>query len=127
MSQNVPSEKDPVLALALATGASINEAAERAGVDRKTVQRKMADPAFRRQVSEFRGELISMTLGSMADNFTRAADGLAALVSDANPWVRLCAIRATINFGLKLRDSVDMAEQVHDLEAELARKQGVAP
>jgi hypothetical protein len=127
MSQNVPSERDAVLALALATGASINDAAERIGVDRKTIQRRLADPEFRRLVSEFRGELIATTLGRMADKMTRAADGLAALLDDSNPWIRLCAIRAMLSFGLKLRDFVDVDERIHELEAELARKQGVTP
>jgi hypothetical protein len=125
MSPNVPSEKDSVLALALATGASVNEAAERAGVDRKTVQRKLADPEFRREVSEFRGEFIAATLGRMADNMTRAADRLAVLLNDANPSIQLRAIRTMMSFGLRFRDSVDIAERIHDLEAELARKQGM--
>jgi hypothetical protein len=120
MSQNIPSEGDSLLALALATGASINEAAQRAGVDRKTGQRKLADPEFRRQVCEIRGELIAATLGRMAGDMTRAADVLSKHMDDLTPSIRLCAIRAMLGFGLKMRDLVDMDQPFRDIQVILA-------
>jgi hypothetical protein len=125
MSPNVPPEKDVILALALASGLPVGAAAEQAGVDRRTVSRKLADPAFRRQVAEFRGELIATALGRLADNMTRAADAVAALLDAPEPGLRLRAARTLFSFGLRLRDSVDVGDRVRDLEAELARRQEV--
>ena len=125
MSHDVASEKDVVLALALASGVSIAVAAEQAGVHRRTVERKLAEPAFRRQVAEFRGELIATALGRLADNMTRAADAVAALLDAPEPGLRLRAARTLFSFGLRLRDSVDVGDRVRDLEAELARRQEV--
>ena len=127
MSQNVPPEKDVALALALASGLSASAAADQAGLDRRTVTRKLADPAFRRQVAEFRGELIATALGRLADNMTRAADTVAALLDAPEPGLRIRAARTLFSFGLRLRDSVDLGDRVRDLEAELARRQEAAP
>ncbi|HEY1376629.1 MAG TPA: helix-turn-helix domain-containing protein [Gemmataceae bacterium] len=127
MSQNVPPEKDVVLAMALAAGFPQGEAAERVGVNRRTVYRKLRRPEFRRLVADLRGELVARALGRLADNMTRAADALAALLDTADDRVRLRTARAVISLGLRLRDSVDLTERVHDLEQDLARAQEVAP
>jgi hypothetical protein len=112
MSQIVRPENDSLVAVALASGLSLNAAAEQAGVCRKTVERRLADPAFRREVAEFRGQLIAAALGRLADNMTRAADAVAALLDDPDPRLRLRAARTLFNSGLRLRN----------LEAELARR-----
>ena len=127
MSQNVAPENDSLLALALATGQSVGAVAEQAGLNRRTIERKLADPAFRRQVAEFRGELIATALGRLADNMTRAADTVAALLDAPEPHLRLRAARALMSLGLRFRDSVDVTDRIRDLERELARRQGIEP
>jgi hypothetical protein len=122
MSQNVRQENDSLLAVALASGQSLNAAADQAGVCRKTVERKLADPAFRRQVAEFRGELLATALGRLADNMTHAADKVAALLDSEDPRLQLRAARLLFNFGVRLRETVELGERVRDLEAELARR-----
>jgi hypothetical protein len=123
MSQNVPPEKDVVLAVALASGMPIGTAADHVGIDRRTVNRKLADPDFRRQVAEFRGQLIATALGRMAENMTRAADAVAALLDDPDPALRLRAARTLFTCGLRLHDAVDLGDRVSDVEAELARRE----
>jgi hypothetical protein len=122
MSPNVPSEKNLRLAFALASGVGVCAAAEQSGASRKTVQRKLADPAFRRLVADLRDELIGRALGRLADNMTHASDAIAALVKSDNPSLRLRAARAMLSFGLRLRDSVDLTERVREIERELAAK-----
>jgi hypothetical protein len=126
MSQNVASEKDSKLALALSAGATIAEAAAENGLSSRTVNRKLATPEFRRQVAELRGELMSRALDHMTDNMTRAADVLAGLLDSENPAFRLRAARSLLTLGLRLRDSIDLNDRIRDLEEELARKTGVA-
>lgn len=121
MSQFVASEKDPILALALAGGQSIEAVAEQAGLSRRTIERKLADPAFRQMVAEFRGQLIATALGWLADNMTRAAKTITALLDSPQEHIRLRAARTLITTGLRVRDSVELADQVRDLQAEVAR------
>jgi hypothetical protein len=127
MSQNVPPQKKSLLAMALASGISITDAAEQAGVCRKTVQRYLAKPAFRRLVARYRNELISTALGRMADGMTRAADAIAGLLDEKDPAIRLRAARAMVTLGQRLRDSVDVTDRIHEIERELARKKGLQP
>jgi hypothetical protein len=121
MSQFVASEKDPILALALAGGQSIEAVAEQAGLSRRTIERKLADPAFRQLVAEFRGQLIATALGLLAESMTRAARTIAALLDSPQEHIRLRAARTLITAGLRVRDSVELADQVRDLQAEVAR------
>lgn len=127
MSPNVPAEKKKLLALALASGVGVNAAAEQFEMSRKTVQRWLKRPGFRRVVAELRGQLVETALGRMADHMTRSADALGALLDADDLGVRLRAARAVLGLGLRMRDSVEIAERVRELEEELARKQGVAP
>jgi hypothetical protein len=113
-----------LLAQTLASGTSVPDAAAQFGVSRRTVERALAKPAFRRLVARFRGELIAAALGRMADNMTRAADAIARLLDAKDPAVRLRAARALMSLGLRLRDSVDVTDRIQNLERELARKQG---
>ena len=124
MSQFVASEKDPMIALALAGGQSIAEVAEQFGLSRRTVERRLADPEFRRLVAEFRGQLIATALGYFAENMTRAARTIGALLDSPQEHIRLRAARTLITSGLRIRDSVELADQVNGLKAELDRLQG---
>jgi hypothetical protein len=127
MSQNVPPGKKSLLAMALASGASAIEAAEQFGVSRKTVQRCLANAAFRQRVARLRGELVAAALGRMADNMTRAADTVARLLDAEDPAIALRAARALLSLGLRLRDSVEIADRVDELEDQLASRQEGLP
>jgi hypothetical protein len=63
----------------------------------------------------------------MADNMTRAADALVALLDNEDAGVRLRSARAVLSLGLRLRETVDLDERIRELEQELAQKQGVMP
>ena len=123
MSANVPSEKDVILTIALASGTTIDAAADQAEVCRKSVSRRLSDPEFRKFVIEYRDSIVAETLGKMASNMTRGADALAVLLDADDVKGRL---RAVHSLGMRLRDSVDLSECVRQLEEELDRKQGVA-
>jgi hypothetical protein len=87
MSQNVPPAKRTLLA----AGTPVGAAAEQAGVSRRTVERCLARPAFRRLVARFRGDMLATALGRLTDNMTRAADAVAALLDAPEPHIRLRA------------------------------------
>jgi len=112
-----------LIAAALASGTSLGEAAEQFGVSRKTVQRYLARPGFQRLVARLRGELIATALGRMSQQMTRAADTIAALLDSDEQHIRLRAGRAMLSLGLRLRDSVEIADRIQHLEDEFDRRQ----
>jgi hypothetical protein len=122
MSENVVLGKDVSLQIALASGKNIKLAAEEAGLCRRTVERKLAQPNFRRRVAQLRQQFIGLASGRMADNMAAAADQLVALLAHDDPRLRLRAARNLIVLGIRLRDSVDLSDRIRDVEAELARK-----
>ena len=126
MSAFVRSGKDSALALALAGGSQAKDAVPQAGVTDRTIRRKLADPSFRRLVTDLRDELIGRALGRLADNMTLASDEIAALLKAENPALRLRAARAMLTFGLRLRDSVDLTDRVREIERDLAAKGAAA-
>ena len=107
---------DDALTVALAVGATVQEAARKAGIGERTVYRRLADPAFRRRVAELRGEMIGRALGKMADGMTAAADTLRKLLKAEGESVRLGAARSILELGNKLRESVELEERLCALE-----------
>ncbi len=123
MSQNVPFKKNLDLAMALAAGATATAAAEQFGISRKTVQRKLAKPAFRQMVAKLRGQMLAAAVGRMADNMSLAADSLVKLLADDNASIRLRAARAILGIGHRLYDAVDLEQRLCKLEDDAMQRQ----
>jgi hypothetical protein len=114
------SNADEALALGVATGKSLREAAAAAGIGERTATRRWADPAFRRRVAELRGDMVARSLGRLADGMADAADTLRALLRAEGDSVRLGAARALLELGTKLREGVELEERLAALEAAVA-------
>jgi hypothetical protein len=113
---------DEALALALASGQTLRDAAAATGVAERTATRRWADPAFRQRVVELRGGMVNRAAGRMADGMTGAADTLRALLQAEGESVRLGAARALLELGTKLRESVELEERLQALEAAAKRR-----
>jgi hypothetical protein len=114
---------DESLALAVAGGQTLRDAATVAGVSERTATRRWADAAFRRRVAELRAEMVARSVGRMADGMSDAADVLRQLLAPGTPpAVRLGAARALLELGTKLRESVELEERLQALEQ--AHEQG---
>jgi hypothetical protein len=107
---------DEALALALATGQTLRAAAEATGIGERTATRRAAEPAFRRRVAELRGEMVPRALGRMADGMSDAAGALCRLLDAESESVRLGAARSLLELGVKLREPVELAGKVDELE-----------
>ena len=112
------------LALALAAGDSVPDAAAKAGMGERTAYRRLADPAFRQRIQTLRSEMIGQALGRMANGMTEAADVLRALLKADAETVRLGAARSLLDLGVKLRDAVVLQEKVKELETILEQVRG---
>lgn len=108
---------DSAIIAALAGGATVTAAAERAGVSQRTIFRRLQDAGFRRQVSDARSAMVSEAVGLLARASGGAAITLAALLKADSEQVRLGAARAIIELGAKLRETEELEQRIAALEA----------
>jgi HEAT repeat protein len=107
---------DEALALAVASGQSLRDAAAAVCIGERTATRRAADPDFRQRVAELRTEMTSRALGRLADGMSAAADTLRQLLDAESESVRLGAARALLELGTKLREAIELASKVDELE-----------
>ena len=111
---------DTALVLALACGASAENAAQKAGLGLRTVRRRLAEPGFRAQVTELRAEMTRRLAGMLTAAGVGSVKTFTTLQDSAvSESVRLGAARAIVELGCKLRESVELGERLAALEAQL--------
>jgi hypothetical protein len=111
---------DTVLLLALACGSSAENAARKAGVHERTVQRRLADPAFQKQVKDLQAEMVQRSMGMLTAAAMEAVKTLVELSApSAPPATRLGAARSIIEIGTKLRESIEYEARLAALEQRL--------
>ncbi len=115
---------DAALIAALASGATVRDAAATARVGERTVYRRLDNPAFRRRVDEARAEIVARAVTKLSAASTEAVDALRALLSSEMDFARLGAARAILELGLKLREHEQLAERMAALEAQLVQEHG---
>jgi transposase-like protein len=114
---------DEALALALASGQTVRDAAAAVGIAERTATRRWADAAFRRHVAELRGEMATRALGRLADGMGEAASTLRELLADSTPpAVRLGAARCLLELGVKLREAIDLEQRLTAVEARYSER-----
>lgn len=116
MAENGRRKRDDALAVALAAGQTLRDAAAAAGIGERTATRRWAEPAFRRRVGELRAEAVARATGKLADSMAEAAAVLRKLLTAESESVRLSACRAVLELSVKLRESQELEERVRALE-----------
>jgi hypothetical protein len=112
---------DPVLASALARGATLRAAAGVSGVSTRTAERRWADPEFRATVERERAELITAASGALLDGMAEAVRLLRGLLRDArDERVKLGAARTLLEMGFKAREQLDVEARLQELESLLS-------
>jgi hypothetical protein len=114
--------QDDVLALALARGATRQEAGRVAGVSERTVYVRLSDPAFRLRVAEFRRAMIDGAIGKLATIADKAADVLGKLLDEQAPAIRLRAASSVLEQLTRMREHVELSERLEELERHLGRQ-----
>ncbi len=104
---------------ALACGATWEAAARQAGVVLRTVERHMADPAFRRELARIRSDMVARTTGMLTAASLESVKTLLDLQKSGTPAVKLGAARSVLEFASKLREVVDIETQLHELQVQL--------
>ena len=111
---------DVALLVALVAGATVADAASRAGVGERTVFRRLDDPNFRGELSTLRRRLLDDAVAEMTDATVDAARTLRALTGpNEAASVRLGAARAVIELGIRLREHAELEARVDAVETVL--------
>ena len=111
---------DEKLLLALACGATVEQAAQQSGLSARTVHRRLVDPAFRQRLQQARDDMVQRASGVLTAATLEAIKTLLAVQqASAPPAVRLGAARAVIELGCKLRENAALTERVAALEGRL--------
>lgn len=114
-------------ALALAGGAAVAEAAQKAGRSARAVQRWLLRPDFAARVNELRSQLTSQALGVLAAGQVGAGATLRWLsLNGKSEMVRLCASRAILELSLKLSEATTLEERIRRLEELQSERQALA-
>jgi hypothetical protein len=127
LAENGRQKRHDALVLALAAGRAVRSAAASAGVSERTAFRRLADPAFRRQVHEARAALVQQAVGKLAEGMAEAADVLRGLLQAEADGVKLSAARTILETGHRLREACEVDERLRALEAQLEAAQTPQP
>ncbi len=106
-----------LLLISLACGSTIEAAAAKAGLSKRTVNRRLEDPAFRQKLQEFRANMLERASAMLGAAAMEAVKTLLGLMERSIPHsTRLGAARAVIELGLKLRDLLEVEQRLSALE-----------
>lgn len=108
---------DDQLAVALASGSSVRQAASQAGVSERTAFRRLNEIAFRKRVDEIRRVALEEAVGKLSAAGSSAVETMLDLLKSEVPVsTRLAAARAVLEFGTKLRETNDFETRLCELE-----------
>jgi hypothetical protein len=113
-------DADEALLMALACGASVENAARQAGVSRRTAQRRLADANFCRRITEFQTDMVKRASGMLTAAALESVKTLLTLQAPPHPpAVRLGAARSVLEIGIKLRETAELECRLSALEQQL--------
>ena len=114
--------QDQALITALALGATVENAARRAGMRERTAYRRLADPAFKACVRQAQLDVVLRTTGMLTGACLGSVKALVDLQNDAStPYaVRRGVARDILELGVKYRESAATEQRVAALEQRLA-------
>jgi hypothetical protein len=109
-----------LILMALVCGATPDAAAQKAGVSKATVRRRVQEPSFRDRLKELRSEMVQRAAGMMLAATGEAVKTLLELLKNGGPPpTRLGAARSILEIGIKMRESADFAERLAALEEQV--------
>ncbi len=124
MPQRGRRNADEPLLLALACGATVEAAAQKAGVSPSTVYRRLGEPAFQQRLRDLRADMVQRTGGMLTAAAGEAVKTLLALQKDSvPPATRLGAARAVLELGMKVRETAELEQRLAALEEHLGAGQ----
>lgn len=128
MPQRGRRNSDQLLIMAFACGATLENAANSAGVSKATAYRRLQEPAFQQELRKTKAEMVSRTAAMLTAAAGEAVMTLLSLQKDSTPAPsRLGAARAVLELGVRLRESAELEERIAALESRLAEPKPPPP
>ena len=114
---------EQALLMALVIGATVENAARKAGIGERTAYRRLADPDFRARLSQARQEAVVRTAGMLTGAAVGSVKTLVDLQQDASvpAAVRRGAARDVLEMNVKYREFAEMEQRVAAIEDRLAK------
>jgi len=107
-------------AVAMALGQKVSVWAKKNGVPRRTCYDWTKTPEYKATVREVRRRALDRAVGQFVRNLTKAVGRIALLATEAeSESVQLQASRAVLRESIKVREHVDLEEQMLDIERRL--------
>src|SRR6516164_4736195 len=114
---------DDAILLHLASGKTVQAAAELCRVSERTIRRRHEDPTFRQRLNTLRAEMIDRGLGKLADAVADAAQTLRNLQAEGeSDAVKLSAAKAILEQAVKMCDASELEERLRALEERLDKR-----
>jgi hypothetical protein len=114
---------NPSLLIALACGASVKNAARKAGVSERTVYRRLADPAFQQQLENFHTETMQRAAAMLTSLSAGAINTLGALLDPGvQSAVRHKSACSILQLGHEQREKMELEERLAALEQRLPKE-----
>ena len=108
---------DSVLQAALAGGATVSQAASKAGLDERTVYRRLQDPSFRRYIDALRANILQRAGAMLNAASLLAIKTLVDLQDPKTPaFARLAASRDILKMGDRWRQATSVEKRLCALE-----------
>jgi hypothetical protein len=121
MTDGMPVEnpKD-TLALALASGKSLNQASKLAGIPYTSARRLSMKPAFKAKVNELSAAFVELGVRAYGRLLSKAAARLGRLVDSTNDETALKAARGIVADYVSLNDHVHVSARVEEIVGRFA-------
>jgi hypothetical protein len=108
---------DEILARRLAVNPNRAKAAQALNISKRTVYRRLLDPAFRRLVARYRGVALDAVGAYLTRLNLPAAVELRKLLRDPDPHVRLRAAATIFQATVNVREHAEFDERLQAVEA----------
>jgi hypothetical protein len=120
MAQKGRRGADEALLMALACGATVEAAAQKAGLSEATAYRRLKDPAFQKRLRDLRADMLQRTAAMLTAASGEAVKTLLVLLKDSvSAATRLGAARAILEIGMKVRETAELEQRIASLEEQL--------
>ena len=109
--------KDEILIAALAAGATVEVAAEKAGVSPRTVYRRLENDDFCDRLEEFLHDILRRASGSLIASISEPTRTILNLQKESfPPGIRLGAARINFDVAIRFKEITDINERLLRLE-----------
>jgi hypothetical protein len=122
------------LLMALACGATVEQAAAKCGLSERTVYRRLEDASFCQRLQKVIADMVKRTAGMLTASGGEASKTFLALLKEPTPpATRHAAARSIIELGIKTRETADLEQRIASLEQRVGeegdqpKKAGMAP